>query len=175
MRKPIFVREITPDEQQALTAGLRSADAFTVRRCQILLASQRGLNARQIADQLQCDDQTVRTAMYDFNAKGQAALTSGSSRPNTIHPAFDAEGVERLRALLHRSPRDFDKPTSVWTLDLAAEVAFAEGLTPSLVSGETIRATLARLNVKWRRAKRWITSPDPAYELKKSNEIGSSA
>ncbi len=175
MRKPIFIREITPEEQQALTVGLRSTDAFTVRRCQIWLTSQRGLKACQIADQLQCDDQTVRTALYDFNAHGLAALTPRSSRPHTIHPAFDAAGGERLREILHRSPRDFDKATSVWTLDLAAEVAFAEGLTPSQVSGETIRATLARLKVKWRRAKRWITSPDPAYALKKSNATGSSA
>ena len=36
------------------------------------------------------------------------------------------------------------------------------------VSGETIRATLSRLlGVRWMRAKRWITSPDPLYERKK--------
>jgi hypothetical protein len=35
------------------------------------------------------------------------------------------------------------------------------------VSGETIRATLARLGVRWRRAKQWITSPDPGYARKK--------
>ena len=38
--------------------------------------------------------------------------------------------AEQLRALLHRSPRDFGQPTSLWTLDLAAEVSFAQGLTP---------------------------------------------
>src|SRR3712207_6907429 len=35
------------------------------------------------------------------------------------------------------------------------------------VSGETIRATLERLGVRWERAKRWITSPDPEYARKK--------
>jgi hypothetical protein len=51
---------------------------------------------------------------------------------------------------------------------MAAEVAFEEGLTRKRVSGETIRATLARLlGVRWQRAKRWITSPDPLYERKK--------
>lgn len=170
MRKPIYVREISEDEQLALETGLRSSDAFTLRRCQILLASQRGLKAGQIAEQLHCHDQTVRNAIYDFNAKRLVALIPGSSRPQTIYPAFDADGVERLRAILHRSPRDFGQPTSIWTLALAAEVAFAEGVTSSQVSAETIRATLARFGMKWRRAKRWITSPDPAYELKKSNE-----
>src|SRR5215217_8254834 len=34
--------------------------------------------------------------------------------------------------------------------------------------GETVRATLSRLLVvRWMRAKRWITSPDPLYERKK--------
>ena len=51
---------------------------------------------------------------------------------------------------------------------MAAEVAFEEGLTERRVSGETIRATLSRLlGVRWMRAKRWITYPDPLYERKK--------
>ena len=45
--------------------------------------------------------------------------------------------------------------------------SFAHGLTPTRVTGETIRATLVRLGVKWQRAKDWITSPDPAYARKK--------
>lgn len=78
-----------------------------------------------------------------------------------------------MREMLHRSPRDFGKPTSLWTLDWAAQVSFEEGLTQERVSGETIRATLAReLGVRWQRAKRWITSPDPDYERKKGVATG---
>jgi hypothetical protein len=69
--------------------------------------------------------------------------------------------------LLHQSPRTFHQPTSLWTLELAAQVSFQQGLTQERVSGETIRATLARLGVRWQRAKEWITSPDPAYARKK--------
>jgi hypothetical protein len=63
-----------------------------------------------------------------------------------------------LRALVQRSPREFGHPTSVWTLELAAEVAFTEEPTITRVSNETIRATVARCGVRWRRAKGWITS-----------------
>ena len=35
------------------------------------------------------------------------------------------------------------------------------------VSGETIRQALIRLGVGWKRAKTWITSPDPSYLRKK--------
>ena len=119
-----------------------------------------------IARSLGCSDQTVRNAIRAFDAQGVAALAEGSSRPHTVHAAFDDAGAERLRALLHRSPRDFGHPTSVWTLELAAEVAWTEGITATRVSDETVRATLERLGIRWRRAKRWITSPDPAYAQK---------
>jgi hypothetical protein len=114
----------------------------------------------------------VRDAIHAFDARGVASLTPGSSRPHTIHAAFDAEAAERLRALLHRSPRQFGHPTSVWTLELAAATVFAEGLTATRVTGETIRATLARLGLRWRRAKTWITSPDPAYAQKNGAATG---
>ncbi|TKD35175.1 hypothetical protein [Azotobacter chroococcum] len=76
--------------------------------------------------------------------------------------------AERLRALLHRSPREFGKPTSLWSLTLAAEVAFEQGLTERQLSHESIRQALIRLGVGWKRAKTWITSPDPHYARKKS-------
>jgi len=172
MQAPRFVRPPAEEERQALAAGLRSADAFTLRRCQIVLASARGERAPAIGRSLGCSDQTVRNALQAFEVRGVAALTPGSSRPHTIHAAFDADTAERLRALLHRSPREFGHPTSVWTLELAAEVAYAEDITVTRVSDETVRATLARLGIRWRRAKHWITSPDPAYAQKNSGATG---
>jgi transposase len=168
MKRPIFVRPLSDAEREALEAGLRSPDAFTLRRCQILLASNRGKNAYQIAHELGCNPQTVRNAIHAFNEKGlEEALKPGSKHPHTVHRAFEPEQAEALRELLHHKPRKFGKDTSLWTLDLAAEVSFEEGLTESRVSGETVRATLARLGVRWERAKRWITSPDPEYARKK--------
>jgi len=167
MQAPLFVRPPTELEQQALAAGLRSAEAFTLRRCQIVLASARGERVPAIARSLGCGEQTVRNALHAFDRAGVAALVEGSSRPHTIHAAFDAEGAERLRALLHRSPREFGHPTSLWTLELVAEVASAAGITTTRVTGETVRATMVRLGIRWRRAKTWITSPDPAYTQKK--------
>ncbi len=169
MRRPIYVRPFTAAEQHALDAGLRSSDAFVLRRCQILRASARGEHARLIAASLGCDDQTVRTVIHTFNAQGLAVLTPRSSAPQRRpHAVFTPARREQLRALLHQSPRTFGKPTSVWTLDLAAEVAYAEGITPRQVSGETIRNALTQLDVRWKRAKHWITSPDPAYARKKN-------
>jgi transposase len=173
MKAPIFVRSFSEKERERLQAGLRSKDTFTLRRSQMLLASSRGDEVPQIARNLGCGQQTVRNAIHDFNERGLQALTPGSSRPKRTRAAFDEESAEALRGLLHRSPREFGRDSSLWTLAMAAEVAFEEGLTRKRVSGETIRATLARLlGVRWQRAKRWITSPDPLYERKKEGATG---
>lgn len=171
MRPPIFVRDLSAIEREQVEAALRTSEAFALRRAQIVLASARGEWAPAIAEQLGCGEQTVRNAIHAFNERGLGALFVGSSRPHTIHAAFDEAGVERLRALLHRSPRTFGKPTSVWTLELAAEVSCTEGLTTERVSDETIRQAIRRLGIGWKRAKRWITSPDPAYARKKGRAI----
>ncbi len=172
MQAPLLVRPPTDEERQALAAGLRSADAFTVRRCQCVLASARGAHVPAIARALDCAEQTVRTALHAFARAGPASLTRTSSRPRTSTPAFDAAATDRLLALLRRSPREFGHPTSLWTLELVAEVAHAEGITAGRLSRETVRTALLRRKVGWRRAKRWITSPDPAYAQKNSAVIG---
>ena len=172
MKPPLFVRPLTPEENQAICDGLRSPSAFTLRRCQILSASARGLKPSEIRSRLGCSTQTVRNALRAFAAEGTACLREKSHRPVSARPVLDDGGCERLRALLHRSPRDFGKPTSLWTLALAAEVAFAEGITARPVSDEAIRRALKRLGVSWKRAKTWITSPDPAYLRKKSRGTG---
>lgn len=172
MKPPLYVRPLSDDERDALKAGLRSSDAFTFRRSQILLASSRGDPPPAIARQLGCASQTVRNTIKAFNERGIAALQERSHRNHTIHTTFDAAGLEQLQALAHRSPRDFEYPTSVWTLDLLADESFRQGLTPCRVSDETIRQAINRLGTGWKRAKRWITSPDPAYARKKGDATG---
>jgi transposase len=168
MRKPIFIRPLTQDEQRQIQAGLRSSDAFVLRRCQILTSSARGQRAPAIAHQLGCDDQTVRNVIHGFNACGLAVLREGSSRPHRLRTTFSDEGAERLQDLLHHSPRDFGKERSLWTLELAAQVSFEQGIITTEVSSESVRRALKRLKTNWKRAKHWITSPDPQYLLKKT-------
>jgi transposase len=173
MKTPIFVRSLSEDERGSLEKGLRSKETFTMRRSQMLLASSRGERAPKIALSLGCASQTVRDAIHDFNDRGLDALTPGSSRPKRTRATFDQGSAEALREMLHSSPREFGRESSLWTLSMAADVAFEEGLTKERVSGETVRATLSRLlGVRWMRAKRWITSPDPLYERKKGGATG---
>jgi len=167
MKPPLFVRALTPAEHQALCLGLRATDAFTLRRCQILLASARGQRPSRIAGALGCSAQTVRDAINAFAAEGTACLRAKSKAPKTVHAAWPKERDDDLRALLHQSPRCFGKPTSLWTLGLVAEVCFERGWTARVLSGEAIRLALKRLGVGWKRAKHWLVSPDPEYARKK--------
>lgn len=164
----MYVRALSPVEQAGIEAGLRSPNAFTLRRSQILLASKRGQRPSEIARNLGCAVQTVRNTLHAFEEDGVTSLKQQSSRPKTIHAEFDQQKCEALRAVLHQSPRTYEKDTSVWTLALAAQVCEELGLTTHQVSIETIRLALKRLGVGWQRAKDWITSPDSDYARKKN-------
>src|SRR5215203_2157252 len=76
MRPPIFVRSLSDSEKEHLETALRSKDAFVMRRAQVIIASDRGERAPQIARSLGCGSQTARDAIHDFNERGLAALAA---------------------------------------------------------------------------------------------------
>lgn len=172
MKPPRFIRSLTADERKQLELGLLSRKAFIVRRCQILLASSRGERVSAIARSVGYATQTCRNVIRDFETRGLASLEEGSRRPKSVQPMLDSSKCQKLQALLHSSPREFGNPTSLWTLQLAAEVIYEQGLVEKPVSREVIRKAIRRFAVKWKSAKNWITGPDAQYALKKSNSKG---
>ena len=111
-------------------------------------------------------------AIRAFHADGTGCLAAKSRAPKTTRPAWPRDRDGDLEALLHQSPRTLGKPTSLWTLGLAAAVCHEKGWTARRLSPETIRQVLRRLKVGWKRAKHWITSPDPASAAKKKSATG---
>src|SRR3954466_11527872 len=166
MHRADFVRVASAAERARLEAALPAPDAFTVRRAQIVLACAEGRRPRVIARELSCRVQTVRNGIRAFNVGGLAALEAGSSRPRSAAPVLGEAERERLRAILHQPPRAFGHARSTWSLDLLAREAHGQGLSPAVLSGETIRQALLRLGVGWKRAERWLTGPDPAHAQK---------
>jgi transposase len=167
MKPPLFVRELSDAERRELQAGLRSREAFTLRRAQILLASAAGQRLTQIASRIGCAVGTAHNAIRAFHNEGTGCLSEKKHGPKGARPILDAAKTGPLKGILHQSPRRFGKPRSTWTLDLLADVAFEQGLTPRRLSHEAVRQAVKRLGSGWKRAKRWITSPDPAYARKK--------
>jgi hypothetical protein len=168
MKAPIFIRPLTNDERDAIEKALRSPSAYVLRRCQILLASARREHASTIARNLGCDEGTVRNVIHGFNERGLAVLQKASCRPHRLRTSIPNACLPALRDLLHRSPRDFGIERNFWSLPLAAKIAFRQAIIPVPTTGASVRRALARLGVSWKRAKHWITSPDPQYELKKT-------
>jgi transposase len=169
MKAPLYIRELSETERSALERGLRSEDGFTVRRSQIILASARQEKANKIAAQIGCTAQTVRNVIHDFEVRGVDCLKAGSNQPQTVHPILTAGKRERLQEILHQSPRLYGKAQSNWTLKLLAEVCQEQGLSETVLSAPTLLDAVVRLGSRWKRAKQWIVSPDPLYELKKNS------
>ncbi len=80
--------------------------------------------------------------------EGLDSLQEKSSRPHSAHSSLPrrASRADVPGDLLHQSPRLFGKPTSLWTLDLLAELCHSRGWTPRILSGEAIRVALKRLD-----------------------------
>ena len=150
------VRTLSKEERKALEAGLRSSDAFVLRRCQILLASALGERPGRAPAS---DSRKSRVWLPDAAQRHPRLQPPRPGRPTSRlvasqrspRAAFDESGAqEALREMLHQDPRKYGKESSLWTLRMAAEVSFEEGITDRELSGETIRATLERrLGVRW--------------------------
>jgi len=168
MNPPLYIRHVTDEERAALTAGLRSHDAFTVRRCQMWLASAERQKPAGIAKTLRCAPQTVRNVLHACNARGLACVQRGSNVPLRVEPVLNADKRVQLRVILPQSPRTFGQPASLWTLTRLAAVCYEQGLSETTRSCPTMLDAIVRLGVSGPRAQHWMVSPDPAYERKKN-------
>jgi transposase len=169
--KPIYVERLTQEERSILHKALHSSSGFAVRRCQILLSSAEGKTARQIGSELHCSDQTVRNAIRAFEQEGLNCLQEKSHARHDEQSAFDEAGSERLREVIRLCPRQFGHESSVWTLDLLAQTCWQEGISSRPVKADNVRYVLHQMGISWRRAKRWLRSPDAHYEHRKKDEI----
>lgn len=169
-KEPIFVRPISDAEKQELEKARRSSDACQMKRSQILLASSQGLTTTGIRKHFGYSAEYARQMIHRFNEQGLECLKRKSSAPLTQETIVDAEKCEQIKQIMHKSPRHYGKASSVWTLTLIAEVLVETGETPRQMAEETIRSAMKKKGIGWKRAKDWIISPDPLYELKKNKE-----
>lgn len=171
--KPLTIRPLTEDERRVIQAGLKSKAGIMVRRSQmVLMSAEEQLKAGEIARRLGCSDQTVRKVLHGFEQEGIACLSE--KRRGRPHPerAFDEAGEAQLMQILEQSPRQHGYESSLWTLEMLAELSYERGWTKQRVHLDTVSETLRRLGVRWKRAKQHISSPDEQYEAKKSVETG---
>jgi len=171
--RAIYARTPSKEECQALEAGLKSSEGLTVRRSQIILMSaEERLTAKAISQRIGQSDQQVRNVIHAFNGEGLTCLEAKSRARHDDQRAYNDQARERLREIIRQSPREHGFESSLWTLEMLAEVSHQKGLTAYRVHMDTVSQTLMEMGVNWNRAKHWINSPDEHYGSKKSVEIG---
>lgn len=172
-RPPLKVKTLEPEDRSALEALYhRTKDVRLRTRAQmILLASEQGLVAVEIARIVRKNEQTVRNWILRFNAEGLEGLQDAprAGAPSTVSPAYS----QRLSEIVRRRPRSLDLPFSLWTLRRLADFMAEE--TGIRLSHETVRRLLKKSDITLSRPQHKISSPDPEYEVKKrrskQNEI----
>lgn len=171
MKPPLYIRQLTKEEILEVERGLKSKEGFKVRRSQMIKLSSERKGVKEIGQVLGCSGQAVRQAIRAFHSRGIKSLEQQSNRPKSAKKEIGEEDLEKIKELINESPRKYGKAQSQWTLPMLAEVSYEKGITKRLMSDESIRLAIKRLKLNWRRAKEWITSPDPEYDKKKKEKI----
>lgn len=165
MRPPIKLSELSPEVIAELDQLYRTTRDVRLRmRAQIvLLAAEQGMLAPEIAKIVRSDEETVRSWLKRYLAEGVAGLAD-APRPGAV-PKVTPEYRELLLKVVRQRPRSLGQPYSLWTLQrLADYMAEQSGIR---VSHITVRAYLKAADIVLSRPQHKITSPDPAYEVKK--------
>jgi transposase len=165
MRTPIRIQAITADELDALKRLYhQTKDVRAHERAQmILLSVEQHLTAAQIAAIVRTSEQTVRTWLKRFMAEGVTGL-SDKPRPGAP-PKVTSAYRHRLLAVVRQRPRALGQPYSLWTLQRLAD--FMADETGIRLTAVTVRELLAKQDIVLSRPQHKVSSPDPAYQLKK--------
>jgi transposase len=173
MSRKKYVVTLTPDEREYLVrfVSVGKISARTLIRARILLKADAsptgpGWDDARIAEALDASVSTVGRVRQSFTKRGLKGSVAPKPQYHTSRrPRLDGR---RLQELARQSPRNFGKKRSTWTLQLLADTCSEIGIADGKVSYETVRLTLKRMGLTWRRAKLWMTSPDPRYAEKKA-------
>ena len=166
--RPVFIRKLSRHEKRIIKELLRSINTRLYKRARIIwLSSVKHLKAPKIAEIVDLHLINVRTWINRFNQEGINSLKEKHSpgRPKVI----TSQQRRQIIGLLKNNPRTFGLPLNNWNLRELAEAAVKQKIVKR-ISYVYIRKIIAQEGYSYKRSKRWITSPDPQYNLKK-NEL----
>jgi transposase len=163
--RPIRLPPQSPEQIEALEKLYHTTKAVRLRtRVQMmLLAAEKQLVAREIAEIVREDEQTVRRWMKRYMAEGIEGLKD-APRPGSPAKVTTEYKAELIRVVRLR-PRSMGLEFSLWTLQRLAD--YMAEKTGIRVTSETVRQHLAKHDLVLSRPQHKISSPDPEYEVKK--------
>ena len=159
------------EKQVRKLAGSRHGPADWILHARIVARSWDGERVEAIAQELQCDPQTVRRRIHRFDAEGIEGL---GDRPKPGRPRrLTTQDDSRLIALVRQEPpgrlvtqRDGtmvareEEEEAQWSLNALARAAKEAGIA---VKRSQIRRILLREGVRWRHTHSWATPRDKDF------------
>jgi transposase len=136
MRPFVRVKTLNADEDRVLkkTVASRKLAAGKVRRAKIVLSSNQGYTAREIAEKLGCNERTALKWINRFNRYGVAGLEEGTREGQPR--AYGPEDVGAVIQAALTPPQELGLPFASWTLDwLVAYLSEEKGVGPQLERG----------------------------------------
>jgi transposase len=156
---------MTPTQNEQLDRLYRTTKVPRLRtRAQmVLLAAEQGFKVPQIAAVVRESEATVLRWLKRYLAEGLEGLHDAPrpGRPSELTEAYRAA----LLAAVRRRPRSLGLPFSLWTLQRLVDYLAEQ--TGIRVSDETVRRALKQAGIVLSRPQHRISSPDPAYAVKK--------
>lgn len=166
MRPFVRVKMLNADEYRVLkkTVASRKLPAGKVRRAKIILSSNQGYTAREIAARLDCNERTILKWINRFNKHGVAGLEEGprEGRPRVYGP----EDVGAVIQAVLTPPQELGLPFGSWTLDrIVAYLKQEKGVGMGRTRGAEV---LSNEGLRWRKQEGWFGERvDPDFALKR--------
>jgi len=162
----LYVRSLTRSEGKKLQTFLRHGKNRTlVRRAHVILLSEQGMRAQEIATTTYLNEEYVRRLLRRFNNEGLKLFTErpGRGRPREFAEETKAEIAEIAMC----PPSLLRQPFTRWSLEKLRTYLIKTKVVPG-ISIETLRQILQEKRVSFQRTKTWKESNDPAFEAKKN-------
>jgi len=168
--RPIFVRKLSNNEKTAVKELLKSSNTRLYKRARVIwLSGIQRLKVAEIAKIVDLHFINVRIWIRRFNKDGLNSLKPrfSSGRPRHIKQ----KQREKIVRLLKTKPGAFGLAWSSWSLRALCQIAVKIRIVKT-ISPEYMRRIIAEEGYSYKRSKRWINSPDPEYEVKKTVSRG---
>jgi len=142
--------------------------AGRVKRAKIILLSNQGYIAQEIAHTLDLNEKTVRIWISRFNRAGMAGLEekSRAGRP----PVYSTDEVATVLQLAQTTPESLGLPFHFWTLDrLVAYLSHEKGIG---IKRSRLSEIFLNEGLRWKHEEGWIgerVDPDFAQKRGPSN------
>ena len=125
--KKLYVRELTEAEINELKHAAKSAKNIkTVKRAQVILASSKGVDSRQLSETYHYTQRNIANIINEFNETGTESLypRKHTGKPKTITVQQEQEVINLTKV----SPKALGYPFNSWTLDRLKAASVEQGI-----------------------------------------------